>query len=72
MATFALIENNRVQYKTADFDLQNLDFYLKSSHSFFILNNEESSEDINALYIEPLANLSPKSSKNQHRFRNFS
>jgi signal transduction histidine kinase len=51
MATFALIENNRVQYKTADFDLQNLDFYLKSSHSFFILNNEESSEDINALYI---------------------
>ena len=51
MATFALIENNRVQYKTADFDLQNLDFYLKSRHSFFILNNEESSEDINALYI---------------------
>lgn len=50
-ATFAIIEHNKVTYKTADFDLQNLDFYLQNSHSFFILSDEESSENINALYI---------------------
>ncbi|MDD2357328.1 MAG: ATP-binding protein [Thiovulaceae bacterium] len=51
MATFAIIEHNQVTYKTADFNLQNLDFYLQNSHSFFILSDEESSENINALYI---------------------
>ena len=49
--TFAIIDDNSILYKTSDFDLKNLDFYLKSGQSFFILNSEQSDETINALYI---------------------
>lgn len=48
---YAVIENNKITYKTADFDLQNLDFYLQKKDSFFILGYEKGFENIDALYI---------------------
>ncbi len=51
-ATFALLdENHTIVYKSSGFDLKGIDSYIKSTQTFFILNNEESYENISALYV---------------------
>lgn len=49
--SYAIVQNSTIIFKSKKFNLSNLNTYLKSSNSFFVLENEDDDETINALYI---------------------
>ncbi|WP_345991399.1 ATP-binding protein [Sulfurimonas sp. HSL-1716] len=49
---FAVLDKDRTLiYKTADFTIADINEYIKKDQNFFILDNEESLENIDALYV---------------------
>lgn len=51
-ATFAILsEDQKLIYKTNEFTLTDLDHYINTNKHFFIFGDDESDEDIDALYV---------------------